>query len=87
MNAMVTSHLPVCLYSATGEKVNRQGLPHRTNSHPHSLNGGPQGLRRVNRQGARNCCKMEPPRARIILIVSRQRAQGRCFSDLRHPEA
>jgi SPX domain protein involved in polyphosphate accumulation len=24
MNAMVTSHLPVCLYSATGGKVNRQ---------------------------------------------------------------
>jgi hypothetical protein len=28
-----------------------------------------------------------PPRARNILIVSRQRAQGRCFSDLRHSEA
>jgi hypothetical protein len=24
MNAVVTSHLPVCLYSATGKKVNRQ---------------------------------------------------------------
>jgi hypothetical protein len=24
MNAVVTSHLPVCLYSAAGEKVNRQ---------------------------------------------------------------
>jgi hypothetical protein len=24
MNAMVTSHLPVCLYSAAGVKVNRQ---------------------------------------------------------------
>jgi hypothetical protein len=24
MNAMVTSHLPVCLYSAAGGKVNRQ---------------------------------------------------------------
>ena len=24
MNAMVTSHLPVCLYSAAGKKVNRQ---------------------------------------------------------------
>jgi hypothetical protein len=46
MNDVVTSHLPVCLYSAAGGKVNRQGLPHRTNSHPHSLNGGPQGPRR-----------------------------------------
>jgi hypothetical protein len=46
MNAVVTSHLPVYLYSAAGGKVNRQGLPHRTNSHPHSLNGGPQGPRR-----------------------------------------
>jgi hypothetical protein len=41
----------------------------------------------VNRQDASNCCNMEPSLARIILIVSRQRAQGRCFSDLRHPEA
>jgi hypothetical protein len=24
MNAVVTSHLPVCLYSAAGGKVNRQ---------------------------------------------------------------
>jgi hypothetical protein len=24
MNAVVTSHLPVCLYSAAGVKVNRQ---------------------------------------------------------------
>jgi hypothetical protein len=24
MNAVVTSHLPVCLYSAAGKKVNRQ---------------------------------------------------------------
>jgi hypothetical protein len=28
-----------------------------------------------------------PPEARNILIVSRQRAQGRCFSDLRHSKA
>jgi hypothetical protein len=46
MNVVVTLHLPVCLYSAAGGKVNRQGLQHRTNSHPHSLNGGPQGPRR-----------------------------------------
>jgi hypothetical protein len=45
MNAVVTSHLPVCLYSAAGGKVNRQDLSHRTNSYPHSLNGGPQGPR------------------------------------------
>jgi hypothetical protein len=41
MTAVVTSHLPVCLYSATGGKVNHQGLSHRTNIHPHSLNDGP----------------------------------------------
>jgi hypothetical protein len=29
----------------------------------------------------------EPHHARNILIVSRQRAQGRCFLDLRHSEA
>jgi hypothetical protein len=46
MNVVVTSHLPICLYSAAGGKVNHQGLPHRTNSHPHSLNGGPQRPRR-----------------------------------------
>jgi hypothetical protein len=28
-----------------------------------------------------------PPKARNILIISRQRAQGRCFSDLRHSDA
>jgi hypothetical protein len=61
MNAVVTSHLPVCLYSAAGVEVNRQI--------------------------ARTRCMMGPPRARIILTVSRQRAQGRCFSDLRHSEA
>jgi hypothetical protein len=33
--------------------VNRQGLPHRTNSHPHSLNGGPQGPREGEIAGAR----------------------------------
>jgi hypothetical protein len=43
MNVVVTSHLLVYLYSAAGGKVNRQGLQHRTNNHPHSLNGGPQG--------------------------------------------
>jgi hypothetical protein len=26
MNVVVTSHLPVCLYSAAGKKVNRQDL-------------------------------------------------------------
>jgi hypothetical protein len=41
MNGVVTSHLHVCLDSVAGGKVDRQGLPHRSNSHPHSLNGGP----------------------------------------------
>jgi hypothetical protein len=41
MNAVVTSHLPVCLYSAAGGKVNRQVARTRANSHLHPLNGGP----------------------------------------------
>jgi hypothetical protein len=79
MNAVVTSHLPVCLYSAAGKKVNRQSHLHRTNSRSHPLNGGPQ-----TREG-------EPAWwdhfALGNCIVSRQRAQGRCFLDLRLPEA
>jgi SPX domain protein involved in polyphosphate accumulation len=42
MNAVVTSHLPVYLYSAAGKKVNHQSLLHRTNSRSHPLNSGPQ---------------------------------------------
>jgi hypothetical protein len=41
----------------------------------------------MNRQITRTRCMVEPPHAQIILIVSRQRAQGRCFLDLRHFEA
>jgi hypothetical protein len=61
MNAVVTPHQPVCLYSATGE----EGEPP---DRLHWLSGG-------------------PPEAWNILIASRQRAQGRCFSDFRHSEA
>jgi hypothetical protein len=67
MNAVVTSHLPVCLYSAAGKKVNRQ-----------DFYTGKQLLAPAawwDRYALENC------------IVSRQRAQGRCFSDLRLPEA
>jgi SPX domain protein involved in polyphosphate accumulation len=46
MNTMVTSHLPVCLYSAAGKKVNRQDFFHRENSCPHPLHGGPQKPRK-----------------------------------------
>jgi hypothetical protein len=36
MNAVVTSHLPVCLYSTTGKKVNRQDFYTRqTAAHTH----------------------------------------------------
>ena len=79
MNVVVTSHLHVCLYSAAGGKVNRQGLQHRTNIHPHSLNGGPHSSRR-RIGGERVIGARWVMRATIILIVSRQRAQGRCFS-------
>jgi hypothetical protein len=46
MNAVVTLHLPVCLYSAAGKKVNRQDFFHRANSRPHPLHGGPQKPRK-----------------------------------------
>jgi hypothetical protein len=61
MNAVVTPHQLVCLYSAIGGKGK---LPHCS----HRLSGGPSGVRN-------------------IIIVSRQQAQGRCFSDLRYSEA
>jgi hypothetical protein len=61
MNAVVTPHQPVCLYSAAGEEGE---LPH----HLHWLSGGPFDIWN-------------------ILIVFRQQAQGRCFSNLRHSEA
>jgi hypothetical protein len=61
MNAVVTSHHPVCLYSTAGE----EGEPPDC---LHWLSGGPSD-------------------ARNILIVFRQQAQGRCFSDLQHSEA
>jgi hypothetical protein len=86
MNVVVTSHLPVCLYSAAGGKVNRQHF--RTGqTAAHTTERWTIEPEKANRQDACNCCMAGPPRARIILIVSRQRAQGRCFSDLRHPEA
>jgi hypothetical protein len=59
MNVVVTSHLPVCLYSAAGKKVNRQSLLHRTNSRSHPLNGGPQNPRR-------RTCMVGPLRARKL---------------------
>jgi hypothetical protein len=55
MNAVVTSHLLVCLYSAAGGKVNHQvsrspRFPHPLNSYPHLLKGGPLGAwRRIAR--------------------------------------
>jgi hypothetical protein len=59
MNVVVTSHLPVCLYSAVGKKVNRQSLLHRTNSRSHPLSGGPQNPRR-------RTCMVGPLRARKL---------------------
>jgi hypothetical protein len=73
MNAVVTSHLPVCLYSAAGKKVNRQDFYNgKTVARTHCTVG--RKNQKVNLHGGiwdrsalRNC------------IVSRQRAQGRCF--------
>jgi hypothetical protein len=78
MNAVVTSHLPVCLYSAAGKKVNRQDFYTR------------QTAARTRCVVDRKDQNSEPAWwDRYVLgncIVSRQRAQGRCFSDLRLPE-
>jgi hypothetical protein len=79
MNAVVTSHLPVCLYSAAGKKVNRQDFYTR------------QTVARTRCTVGRKNQNSEPAwwdrYALENCIVSRQRAQGRCFSDLRLPEA
>jgi hypothetical protein len=61
MNAVITPHQPVCLYSAAGEEGEP---PYRL----HRLSGGPF-------------------EARNILIVSRLRAQGKCFSEKRSSTA
>jgi hypothetical protein len=42
MNAVVTSHLLVCLYSTAGKKAKRQDFLHQADSRLHSLHGGPQ---------------------------------------------
>jgi hypothetical protein len=40
MNAVVTSHLPVCLYSDAGKKVNRQDFyTEKTVAHTHCMVG------------------------------------------------
>jgi hypothetical protein len=79
MNAVVTSHLPVCLYSAAGKKVNRQDFLHR------------QTAARTRCAVGRKDQNSEPAwwdrYALGNCIVSQQRAQGRCFLDLRLPEA
>jgi hypothetical protein len=79
MNAVVTSHLPVCLYSAAGKKVNRQDFYTRQTVARTRCTVGHENQNRESawwdRYALKNC------------IVSRQRAQGRCFSDLRLPEA
>jgi hypothetical protein len=86
MNAVVTSHLPVCLYSAAGVKVIvKSHVPAQQSTAP--TERWITVHEKMNRQIARTRSMVGPPRARIILIVSRQRAQGRCFSDLRHSEA
>jgi hypothetical protein len=79
MNAVVTSHLLVCLYSAAGKKVNRQDFYTRQTVAPTHCMVGRKNQNSEpawwDRYALKNC------------IVSRQQAQGRCFSDLRLPEA
>jgi hypothetical protein len=86
MNVVVTSHLPVCLYSAAGGKVNRQVFRTERTVAPLTEWWATEP-EKVNRQDVCTRCMVGPFHARNIVIVSRQRAQGRCFSDLRLPEA
>ena len=80
MNVVVTLHQPVCLYSAVGG----QGEPpYRSHWLSGALAAGGEGKPPYHLHWLSG----GPPEARNILIVSRQRAQGRCFSDLRHSEA
>jgi hypothetical protein len=75
MNVVVTSHLPICLYNAAGGKVNhRVARTRRT-------------VTRTRRTVDHYPLCGGPPHACSTLIVSQQRAQGRCFSDLQHFEA
>jgi hypothetical protein len=79
MNDVVTSHPPVCLYSAVGKKVNRQVFyTGQTVARTHWTVG------RKTREGESAWWDRS---ALGNCIVSRQRAQGRCFWDLRLPEA
>jgi hypothetical protein len=55
MNALVTSHLPVCLYSTTGKKVNRQDFYTRqTAAHTRCAVGRKDQI--VNLQGGTATC-------------------------------
>ena len=79
MNDVVTSHLHICLYSAAGKKVNRQDFYTRQTAARTRCAVGRKDqnseLAWWDRYELGSC------------IVSRQRAQGWCFSDLRLPEA
>jgi hypothetical protein len=78
MNAVVTSHLPVCLYSAAGKKVNRQDFfTEQTVARTHCMVGRKNQESEPawwDRSALGNC------------IVSRQRAQGRCFRTFGFPK-
>jgi hypothetical protein len=78
VNAVVTSHLPVCLYSAAGGKVNRQAA-HTVEQSPALAERWTIEPKKLNHQIARTRCMVGPSFTRNILVVSRQRAQGRCF--------
>jgi hypothetical protein len=78
MNAVVTSHLPVCLYSAAGKKAKRWNCyTRRAVTHTRCA---------VDRKDQTVIAKWDR-HALGSQIVSPQRAQGRCFLDLRLPEA
>jgi hypothetical protein len=79
MNAVVTLHQPVCLYNAAGGKVNHQTAVLAERWTTRYSEGEPPDCPHSLNGG--------PLVAWSILIVSWQRAQGRCFSDLRHSEA
>jgi hypothetical protein len=59
MNAVVTSHLLVCLYSVAGKKARRQIFLHQADTRLHSLRGGPHGQTVTLQGGTATCWEIE----------------------------
>jgi hypothetical protein len=79
MNVVVTSYLLVCFYSVAGKKAKRQDFyTRRAPARTHCV---------VDRRDQTVTLQGGAATRWEIESFSRQRAQGRCFLDLRLPEA